>query len=870
MDNTVHTHLVAAFLNIPGIDDYNTRTTFLIGIPRHALTRSQADTYTDISFLIDQLTDMYLQTGEWALLKFIDNALHRVQGTNFASTLQNLRQQLESDQTNSPLPVPPASAPVPPIQAQLAMVNIDAYYKENNPTDSKADILLVTAAEVEAKAILSFFPKPELSHIGDQTYYDFGMIGGARTFMVQSEIGAGGQSGAILTIQEGIAALHPSAVIMVGIAFGVNEEKQHIGDILISRQIMDYDLQRMGTDTNSKLVVIPRGDRPSASPRMLSRFRAAANYWETPPKVRFGLVLSGAKLVDNQDFRDQLLKFEAEAIGGEMEGGGLYAAAQRKKVDWILVKAVCDWGDGYKKQDESQRQKEAAENAARFTKYVIEKGGFGSPMLQEPQSDVALNRPRVYQSGQAEQNSSNIKQEDAGEAVNQPSVLLQHKVETKDFDVFLSYNSDDRVAVKKIGEDLKKYGILPWLDEWELRPGLPWQRALEQQIRTIKSAAVFVGKTGMGPWHLSEMDAFLRQFKKRNCPVIPVLLPDAPQQPDLPIFLEEMSWVDFSKQEPDPLEELIWGITGKRDLSRAGITQGIQPTIAVLAERDLHSKTSIAAEFIDTGAALSNLGQDAESLEAYRQALLLDPYNALAHIGKGAALYNLKRYDEAGPAYHEAMLLAPDNVLAYVGRGYAFYARDRCDEALDVFQQALHLDPGNIDAYNGKILALSGLGYHKEALITCRQVIHLGLANAITYCLRGIALSHRHRYDEALDAYEQAIHLDAKYGAAYANQGNTLTALERYDEALAAIEQAITLDSSLVLAYNGKGNALYHLKRYEEALIAYEQAILLDPHLVVAYNNKGSTLERLGKSGEAKQAYKRARQLEIEPRFPRR
>ena len=59
---------------------------------------------------------------------------------------------------------------------------------------------------------------------------------------------------------------------------------------------MDYDLQRIGTDNDGKLVIIPRGDRSSASPRMLSRFRAAANYWEAPPKVKFGLVLmrSGA------------------------------------------------------------------------------------------------------------------------------------------------------------------------------------------------------------------------------------------------------------------------------------------------------------------------------------------------------------------------------------------------------------------------------------------------------------------------------------------------------------------------------------------------------------------------------------------------
>ncbi|MDO9066992.1 MAG: hypothetical protein Q7W05_00875 [Deltaproteobacteria bacterium] len=31
-----------------------------------------------------------------------------------------------------------------------------------------------------------------------------------------------------------------------------------------------------------------------------------------------------------------------------MEAAGLYASAARKKLDWIVVKGVADWGDGKK------------------------------------------------------------------------------------------------------------------------------------------------------------------------------------------------------------------------------------------------------------------------------------------------------------------------------------------------------------------------------------------------------------------------------------------------------------------------------------------------------------------------------------------
>jgi small GTP-binding protein len=144
--------------------------------------------------------------------------------------------------------------------------------------------------------------------------------------------------------------------------------------------------------------------------------------------------------------------------------------------------------------------------------------------------------------------------------------LLQGKAAINQFDVFLCHNSKDKPAVKRLGERLKERGIRPWLDEWELRPGLPWQRLLEEQIRQIKAAAIFVGSEGIGPWQRQELDAFLREFVERGCPAIPVVLSDAPQQPELPLFLKGMSWVDFRKQEPDPFERLIWGITGEREL----------------------------------------------------------------------------------------------------------------------------------------------------------------------------------------------------------------------------------------------------------------------------------------------------------------
>jgi nucleotide-binding universal stress UspA family protein/tetratricopeptide (TPR) repeat protein len=180
---------------------------------------------------------------------------------------------------------------------------------------------------------------------------------------------------------------------------------------------------------------------------------------------------------------------------------------------------------------------------------------------------VILNTGALFAAGQGERAAPAA----GGEPVKAVEVLEAKapSEEPDTFDVFLRYNRADQPAVEEVARQLMKLGIRPWFDQWQLRPGLPWQDELERQIEKIKSAAVFVGKEGIGPWQDMEQDAFLREFRKRRCPVIPVILPEGGEEPRLPIFLAGMTWVDFRSQAPDPMERLIWGITGKRAVPKS-------------------------------------------------------------------------------------------------------------------------------------------------------------------------------------------------------------------------------------------------------------------------------------------------------------
>ncbi|MDC3985934.1 5'-methylthioadenosine/S-adenosylhomocysteine nucleosidase family protein [Polyangium jinanense] len=248
----------------------------------------------------------------------------------------------------------------------------------------RCDVLLMTVTEVETRAVLDAARvttgRGPILRFGTRTYRDFGEIGGARVLLV-STVQAGSETpgGSMSTAYNAISEVAPQAIIMVGIAFGVDPEKQPIGQVLYSLQLQPYGPTRMGTDKDTgALHITPRGDRATATPWLLDRFHAAKQYWNQGGSVGCDacLLLSGPSLIDNIDYRDTLRTLFPEAKGGEMEGAGLYGAAMEKKVDWVVVKAICDYADGNKHEKKSERQALAAERAASFVFHALGLGAF--------------------------------------------------------------------------------------------------------------------------------------------------------------------------------------------------------------------------------------------------------------------------------------------------------------------------------------------------------------------------------------------------------------------------------------------------------------------------------------------------------------
>lgn len=241
----------------------------------------------------------------------------------------------------------------------------------------KTSFLIITATDIETKVLqenmrpLPGYPNIATLYQGNCTYY-IGCFGAYGVIHVQcGSMGSISRDASLATAFEAIEVWMPKAIVMTGIAFGVNKKKQCIGDVLLSESIIPYNIKRVGENGT-----IYRNPIPPSGGVLLDRLKNCKGWDYKLPRGRTAKVfpcqiLSGESLVDNPEYRDELLKAFPAAKGGEMEGAGLYAAADRKKVEWIIVKGICDFADGHKNKNKEECQNIAARSAISFCQKIF-------------------------------------------------------------------------------------------------------------------------------------------------------------------------------------------------------------------------------------------------------------------------------------------------------------------------------------------------------------------------------------------------------------------------------------------------------------------------------------------------------------------
>jgi hypothetical protein len=77
---------------------------------------------------------------------------------------------------------------------------------------------------------------------------------------------------------------------------------------------------------------------------------------------------------------------------------------------------------------------------------------------------------------------------------------------------------------------------------------------------------VFIGRKGRetSPFQSMEPQAFFQRFKTQKLPLIPVILKSVEGKPELPSYLQTLSYLDLREPDLDPLGRLFREIKRKK------------------------------------------------------------------------------------------------------------------------------------------------------------------------------------------------------------------------------------------------------------------------------------------------------------------
>ena len=178
----------------------------------------------------------------------------------------------------------------------------------------------------------------------NQTYY-IARFGAFNAVVIKlGSMGVMAPDAATLSVDELIKTWSPDVIIAIGIAMGMKPDEQNIGDIVISKEIVNYNMTKKTEDGD-----IDRSPRPTSDSTLYDRFTNCSEWsfylnGRRRARLHHGQIITGASLVNNELITNELRKIYPDAIGNEMEASGIWAASERNKTSWIIVKGISDWG----------------------------------------------------------------------------------------------------------------------------------------------------------------------------------------------------------------------------------------------------------------------------------------------------------------------------------------------------------------------------------------------------------------------------------------------------------------------------------------------------------------------------------------------
>jgi len=252
-------------------------------------------------------------------------------------------------------------------------------------------------------------------------------------------------------------------------------------------------------------------------------------------------------------------------------------------------------------------------------------------------------------------------------------------------------------------------------------------------------------------------------------------------------------------------------------------------------------------------------GEYEKSLEAFKNALEIDPENIPTLNAMGMMYKERGHFEKALELFEEVLKIDPENLHTLNAIGELLGDKRRFEEAERYFKKILEIDP-----YNIKTLVSTGVMQNKkgnpdkaEALL--REVLTLHPDNP--YILSSLAEIYIEagEFDEAEKWLKEALSRDRNNIPTLNSFGRLMTRMERVDDAREKFKRALKIWKysegkkefiECIITYNTWANVEAKMGNIERAKELFEESLKLDPENAYTHHAYGSMLKEEGEDIE--------------------
>jgi tetratricopeptide (TPR) repeat protein len=259
-----------------------------------------------------------------------------------------------------------------------------------------------------------------------------------------------------------------------------------------------------------------------------------------------------------------------------------------------------------------------------------------------------------------------------------------------------------------------------------------------------------------------------------------------------------------------------------------------------------------------------------KAIEAYRNAIKLDPNDAAAHLALGKLYLERGNPDLAIPELSAALQLSPDLAGVHAGLGLARRAKGEPAAAIELLKRGVERNPSDQEAryvLGQTLLSVGRIDESRRELEEYRRVQER-ISQTNSLFESAVERAKAGELERAQSLLEELLRLAPRYapalrvlGAVLLERGNTQRALEMSQKALAANPMNPETYFDISTAYLRSG-------KLEEALEMADRALIVEEEDGRYYSLLADIYSKMKRPAEARLAGERAAQLKSRPGYP--